>query len=133
MIPADICISKIRSYLKKIKTPQLIDLIDSIIDDLSEKTAYFGVTEKTIEIIFSILHYKIMTITATHKQKISYILKKLNYIFNGINEDNIKLLKNILDRYFTKHKTLDDYIQIQNITQEAKSLQKYYDLIEGLL
>jgi hypothetical protein len=118
---------KLKSYLKKITPERLIELIDETIDDLSDNIGYFGISDKTFEIIFSVLNAKYRSETSTLKQKIAFILKKCDYHFGTINEKSVTLLKERLEEYFEEYNDVESYINIQKSVKECKKLQSFYD------
>jgi hypothetical protein len=119
---------KFKNYLKKLSAKRLIEIIDEVVDQLSSNISYFGLSDKTYEIVFSIIHAKYLSETADHESKMKYLLKQLNIRF-FISDDDLKIITNTMNKYLIKHDSVMEYIELQKMSKNDSS-QEFYDKIK---
>lgn len=119
--------TKIKAMLKKISPEKLIEIIDETIYQLSDSISYFGVTQKTFEIVFSIINAKYKAETSDKKSKVTYLMKQLDYHYN-LNEKSICLIKEALENYLEEFNTASSFIALKTSLKEL-SAQEFYDSI----
>lgn len=120
---------KINLYLKKLTASKLIEIVDDIIETLSDSIAYFGITDKTFEIIFSMLHARYKSETATYDQKIQYMLKAVDYHYPNLNEKSWHVVNNSIKEFLENYPEPDHYRFIQKKIKEVNA-QQFYDLLQ---
>ena len=118
---------KIKNFLKKLSPSKLIEFIDETIDQLSDSISYFGITDKTFEIIFTILNAKYRAETSSTKEKINFIMKTVNYHYR-LNEDSLTMIKKSLFDYFEIYDSANDYTSLIKSIKEVTA-QEFYDSI----
>lgn len=125
---SDTGIMKIKAFLKKLSINRLIEIIDETIDSMADNVAYYGIDDKTFEILFSILNAKYRSETATKSQKIQYILNQLIRRFHYISKENLDVIKENLSTFFDIQEDLESYQEVQSLVKKC-TLQELYDFI----
>lgn len=120
---------KFKAYLKKLPASRLIEIIDETIDQLHANISYFGISDKTYEIVFSIINARYLSETADHPAKMKYLLKQLRF-HNNLDDESWEILTAKLDKYLSKHKSISEYTALQKLSK-TKDAQEFYNKVSG--
>ena len=92
---------------------------------MDNNISYFGINDKTFEILFSIIHAKYRSETATKSDKIKYIIKQMMYRYQNLCEQTIDDLTDVVDTFLCDNPDLQSYLELQKMSKEYTPQQLY--------